>query len=226
MRKSLFSVVTRLIFLSFFTIILVYCEKNDQEPEEYVPNLYPVLYSRQWGFMNRKGEVVISPQYEDVKQFYYGYAAVSKNRLWGYIDEEGELVIPHEYYEPFSFAEEGLVRVHYSSGYGFLNGKNELLNNEIFNVAHDFSEGCAAISRDPNEYKYGYIDQSGNIVIQPKYISASRFSEGYALVRDSLGYSIIDKSGNKTSEAQTDIWYPVDDIRFFSQGLMPVVSFT
>lgn len=59
--------------------------------------------------------------------------------------------------------------------------------------SRDFSEGLASVMvRD----KAGFIDESGNFIIEPKYEMALGFSEGLALVKYKGKYSYIDRNGN------------------------------
>ena len=59
--------------------------------------------SGRWGFINEKGKVVIEAQYDEVSDFYCGYAAVrygraeSANNLltYGIIDTKGNIVVPY-----------------------------------------------------------------------------------------------------------------------------------
>lgn len=46
--------------------------------------------------------------------------------------------------------------------------------------------------------RYGYIDAKGSFVIEPIYYSASDFSEGYAVVTDDSGSSLLIDSAGKT----------------------------
>lgn len=64
-----------------------------------------------------------------------------------------------------------------------------------------FSEGLATFYK--NE-KFGYIDESGNIVIEPQYKKAWYFSEGLAWVEIEGKYGYIDKSGKVVIDAQYD----------------------
>ncbi|MEG2957875.1 MAG: WG repeat-containing protein [Christensenellaceae bacterium] len=59
--------------------------------------------------------------------------------------------------------------------------------------------------------KFGYMDKEGNILIQPVYDYAGRFSEGVAEIRmnDKSGY--IDKTGNIVIEAKYDTGLPKND---------------
>src|SRR5580704_839726 len=63
--------------------------------------LYPI-YLRQGrspkrykaGFINRAGDTVIEPQFEDASPFSDGLASVQMNGMWGAINPSGQLVIP------------------------------------------------------------------------------------------------------------------------------------
>ena len=63
-----------------------------------------------------------------------------------------------------------------------------------------FSEGLAAVKiHDNDDEKWGYIDKTGKIVIQPQFSQAGTFSEGLATVLIENGtkknYVMIDKTG-------------------------------
>jgi hypothetical protein len=54
-----------------------------------------------------------------------------------------------------------------------------------------FEEGLASFMvNSTNMNKYGCIDRSGQIVIQPKFFEAPRFKDGYAVVRRAFGESV------------------------------------
>lgn len=56
-----------------------------------------------------------------------------------------------------------------------------------------FSEGLAAVCKNG---KWGYIDTTGTLVIDPQYQQANPFSEGYALVKNMQGETtVIDRTG-------------------------------
>ncbi len=57
--------------------------------------------------------------------------------------------------------------------------------------ADGFSEGLAGVRING---KHGFIDKTGQIVIEPRFISASQFSNGLAAVADQTGTGYIDKS--------------------------------
>jgi len=54
--------------------------------------------------------LLISPQFEEVKEFSEGIAAVKKNGKWGYINSQGKLIVPCEYDYADQFSE-GFAKV-------------------------------------------------------------------------------------------------------------------
>lgn len=92
------------------------------------------------------------------------------NGKTGFINVKGELVIPPKF-DPLTLDSEG-----------------------------DFTEGMTLLrvlaeSPDDFSYKYGYIDETGRVAVEPRFEEASEFSEGPAVVRAGDGYGFIDKSG-------------------------------
>ena len=73
-----------------------------------------------------------------------------------------------------------------------------------FALADSFSDGLALVgvgTGDPGWERWGYIDPSGKVVVEPQYFQAQRFSEGLAAVsvrQDCFGY--IDKTGKMVIE--------------------------
>lgn len=60
-----------------------------------------------WGFVSKKGEVIIPPTYEHAKSFSGGVAAVCVDGLWGFIDPQGEMVIEPVYKDAGYFDSKG-----------------------------------------------------------------------------------------------------------------------
>lgn len=59
-----------------------------------------------WGYINKKGKVVVPADYQKVKAFSEGLAPVmpiEKLHGWGYINTKAELVIEPQYSEAESF---------------------------------------------------------------------------------------------------------------------------
>lgn len=58
------------------------------------------------------------------------------------------------------------------------------------------TSNCQPLVRIEQQGKTGFIDTSGNVIINPRYESAGEFSQGYAPVRENGLYGYIDRKGN------------------------------
>jgi hypothetical protein len=65
------------------------------EPPEYI-------------YVDRSGETVLTPDYQQVEPFYEGRAAFLVEDSWGYMDLSGKQIIPPEYFGPLPF-DNGIV---------------------------------------------------------------------------------------------------------------------
>lgn len=70
-----------------------------------------VCQNGRWGFVDRQGQEIISPVFEDADSFQRGYAPVKKNGLWGYTGEDGEILIDYVFEEALGFNEDGSAPV-------------------------------------------------------------------------------------------------------------------
>ncbi len=117
-------------------------------------------------------DIVIPPRYVSATPFSHGFAVVvEKGQEHYFITPEGS----------WAFTKKRFF------------GKAQ---NIVFQEAMPFSEGLAAVKVD---YKFGYINTQGEMVIEPQFDRALPFANGKALV--SLGWPgpwfLIDASGKK-----------------------------
>lgn len=68
-----------------------------------------------WGFVD-KGNIVISPQYDEAKSFSSNVAAVRIGDTWGYINRNGKLVIDCQFVDAGYFTSEGISFVSLVNG--------------------------------------------------------------------------------------------------------------
>ena len=130
---------------------------------------------RLWGYLDIKGHWVMKPKYDMALPFSEGLAAVLVEDKWGYIDKNGDFVIPPKFkVSPSAYNNRGMLA-----------------------TPSMCSEGRAIIW-DNKTQLCGYINTSGEWVIQPTYETAGNFSSGLAPVRrgGESYYGYIDKSGN------------------------------
>ena len=164
------------------------------EGTHFSDGLMPMPRDGKWGYVNRKFEFVIPPQFDFAYGFSEGRAEVTIKHKSGFIDTSGKIIIPFKYDMAWVF-QDGLARVRYDIPDGTM---------KTF-------EG----EETKYQYKYGYVDHDGNEVIPPQFPEATYFSEGYAFVipPKSKRFAIIDKKGNLLTKPL------FDDAEEFSEGL-------
>ncbi|MGA9554960.1 MAG: WG repeat-containing protein, partial [Candidatus Sulfotelmatobacter sp.] len=148
-----------------------------------------------FGFLDRSGREVIPAVFHSAKCFSEGLAAARVRDRWGYIEHSGVFnITPHfdasrigplrsEDTEIGNFSQ-GLAYAWGANGYGFIDKTGSFVTRDDFEQADDFREDRARI-RLKQQKRFGYIDLSGSIVIEPRFPSASvYFSDGVASVKE------------------------------------------
>lgn len=171
-----------------------------------------VKQNGKWGVMNNKGEVVVDCISNMIPlivtsgcESERGFVCDKSGKL-GMISTFKNEIIPFKYevFEP----SEGMIRVKKEDLFGYVKGnydsktgkglrdimKSAQTQSFQYEDAKDYHEGLAAIK---TKGKFGYIDNSGNIVIKCKYDEASDFIGGKALVKKGSKEFYIDKEGEK-----------------------------
>lgn len=143
------------------------------------------IKTKLFGYINKKGEVVIKPQYTNATKFREGYAVIQtsfdatnwENFHVGLIDSLGKLVVPDKYYNLTRLANNhmvGTLATKKGEGYGFtsllLNKKGDIINTVMpgfMCVFNEFSGGYTAVYNGlwASMYKTPYciIDSTGNV---------------------------------------------------------------
>src|SRR4029453_5970031 len=71
--------------------------------------LFPIVQGGKSGDMDRRGKVVIKPQFDQAIDFLQGgLAGVRVGEVWGAIDTAGNMVVEPRYDQPPTFGAEGL----------------------------------------------------------------------------------------------------------------------
>jgi len=183
-----------------------------------VRELLPVVVDGKCGFIDRKGEIVIKPQFDRCADFHEGLAIVMVGSKTMVIDEKGRTVFEPELRPMAPYFSDGLISVCVPVGYacgsiGYLDKHGRIAIKPQFRIAFPFSEGRASVNVDE---KWGFIDKAGRAVITPQFRQATSFANGLARVYmidngsplRGPGWSYIDKNGkevldHKLRDAQT-----------------------
>ncbi len=177
-----------------------------------------------WGYMNKKGDLVIDYIYNEAYDFHEDIACVKVGDNYGYIDKYGQFIIQPQFIYHNDF-KEGFTMVYQNIGDSIIagiidkNGCYIIKDNAKLCGFDSFSEGLAEFHHKTknNGYKSGYIDNNGNVVIEPQFDEAYGFTEGLAVVgykySNGYKYGFIDRKG------QFVINPIFDDATSFSEGL-------
>lgn len=203
-----------------------------------IPPMYPIRVSGQFGYMDRTGKIVVTPQFQRAWDFHDGMARVdSGTEGHGIIDAAGKVTFLRQFSWIGDFSE-GLAQVTGSdvpAKAGYIDSTGALvipttwafygypmsdLMMPLFwrrDRNADFSEVLAAV-RAPDG-KLGYIDKTGKIVIPPQFLYARPFSEGLAAVsNDQFAFGYIDAHGKVVIPLNYQNVYPGN----FSEGIARV----
>ena len=179
-----------------------------------------------WGFINKKGEIVIQPKFYKALDFQGGVAKVivgkfGQDNNQGFIDTNGNFIFNSKFNLAGEFSEE-LIPVEFggrdekisegvfkniSGKWGYVDKSGNIVIEPQFDHADEFSEGLGNVTVGK---KYGYINKSGQFVIAPQFEFSSNsyrcdhFSEGLACFERDGKIGFIDKSGNVVIEPQFD----------------------
>lgn len=179
--------------------------------------LAAVELSGKWGFIDKAGKYIINPQFEQVSPFSNGLAVVIINRKFGYTDKTGKIVINPQFDYALPFSDDGIAKIQLGDKVGFINKEGKYTINPQFTPQYtrtfekfvtdfndfdmgyhnlgkiSFSEGLSVIKIGD---RFGYIDNTGKIVINPQFKFGNQFNNGMArVVFDSGDWAYIDKEG-------------------------------
>ncbi len=126
-------------------------------------------------------------RYVDIKKYSEGLIAVkSNNGKYGYVDKTGKVVIPFKYDDAEEF-HNGTAVVYIKDGYTLIDKSGKILLEKIYSgVMASYSDLIEIYDKETK--KYGYINNSGEIVIPLIYDNATYFENGVAFVKISEKY--------------------------------------
>jgi hypothetical protein len=152
-------------------------------------------YEKRYGFIDRRGKIVIPYKFENAHDFSEGLAEVMINGKWGFIDCKGEIVIKPQYDGVVEFSE-GRAVVKKREKWYIIDKTGKHIKNKSFDLGYNsyYREGILKVY--DGEGRCGYLDINGNLKIPFLYDFVSKdFSEGLACVKKDRKYGYIDKTG-------------------------------
>lgn len=200
-----------------------------------------------WGYIDKKGSLVINPIYDEARDFSEnGYAWVKSSSIgngkFGLINKTGNYIISPLFDDVYNFSDKGFAGVKVNGKWGLINISGEFIIKPIYEDiiglsglgnTHIPKNGLVPVKVKNNDfYTWGYVDIYGGSGISPVFNDVKRFSDnGLAAVMsggrwDSDNkvwvegkWGFIDKNGNYVISPQFDDAYWFDK---YADSLAPV----
>jgi len=133
--------------------------------------LFVVRREKKIGYLNKAGDVIVTPSLDDGKMFADGVAAAKQGGKWGLIDKAGRWLVSARF-----------IAIGSDAG------------------QDGFPGGLIPVGEKVNdETRFGYIDKSGSWVLGPRFVDAGPFISGFAKVATMSDrgkrWGCIDRSG-------------------------------
>jgi hypothetical protein len=196
MKKIIIPIISVLLLL---VVILTFnfCQKkvnpttnpNAENSSELTPTVTPLPTP------SAAPALTVSPTGQN--GLYPAFQSINGEKLYGYIDATGTFVIQPSYDSASDF-NDGAAVVMEDSTYKVIDTKGVVVF-ESDNPIHSYHNGAAVFATTVDNQKlYGYVDPSGQVIIEPQYLMADDFGEdGQAYVSTATSeYAIIDKTGS------------------------------
>lgn len=131
-----------------------------QQIASFMGGLAKILSSeRKMGFIDKEGNIVIAPEYDDAAGFHTAFCRVYKDAKWGYINKKGEHVVPLLYDEISEWGfQGGLSAVKQDGLWGAVDKKGKLVIPCLYTDISPFSEGLTSVCKNG---KYAVADKGG-----------------------------------------------------------------
>lgn len=168
-----------------------YDDPWEEEDVELVPR---------YGYVNRNGDFVIPPTYEDAYGFSEGYAAVQlPSGYWGFIDTTGTVVLEDGYTWAHD-VKDGCAIVERNGEFGVVDMEGNVLLAFIFN---SIGGGDLLYPVRVNKL-YGLMDTQGNLVQTYLYDNMGYYQEELALAERNGKWGYVDNLGSLVIPTDAD----------------------
>jgi len=148
-----------------------------------------------WGFVDKKGRVVIPPQFENVGEFSDGLCRVVEGVKTGFINQEGRFAIQPQFDWATEFSD-GVAKTSLDGKISIIDTNGKILFEPRFESISRFHEGMARFTdKVGNERKTGFINLCGEVIVSPQFTLADDFWGGLAEVYHPDWRGYIDQKG-------------------------------
>src|SRR5690606_16903540 len=133
-----------------------------------------VAQGKKWGHLGIDGELIGKVQYDRTFWFKGPVAQVQSKTGWNLVTRDGKKLRRKNFQRVWDPREGVAIFTDDGSTYCFIDANGTVLRDGL-SMAHGFENGLAAAAQDG---KFGFIDPSGDWVIEPQFGNAQAFSDG------------------------------------------------
>lgn len=154
-----------------------------------------------WGLLDKQGNVLCEPMYNDISNFQNGTAVAHLDNKAMLINTNGEVVKIYDYNQVERLPN-GYAKVQQNNKWGFINPDGEEIVSPQFDAIHIYSKediGEIRVGR-----KWGFITTEGKVICPAKYEKTLSFSEGIAAVKFNHKWGLINEQGKDVVEPKYD----------------------
>jgi len=149
-NNYLYIILTILIFfiILFFSILT-------NNPEIDI-DLFPAnkkSFSNKWGFIDKNGNFIITPTFDEVSTFQNGLAAYKLNDKWGFINKTGKIIIKAQFADVKYFSENMAPVTLNNENWFYIDKYGYKINDETYFYAGIFKNQKAVISTKIDKIK-------------------------------------------------------------------------
>lgn len=150
-------------------------------------------FAKMVGFINNKGEKVVSASFVSVGEFENGVAwAKNANKKIGFINAVGKWVIEPGFLSAKNFdAVSGLARVKTLDGWAYTNIDGEIIKIDTESFG-DFNDGLA---KGKKGGKIGYYNNKGEWIVAPEFDGGNNFKNGFAAIKKGKKWGFVNTAG-------------------------------
>lgn len=125
-----------------------------------------IKWNNKYGYIDKRGQMVIQPVLDVTTDFSEGLACVKVNNKWGYINVKGKYVVDAKFDMAFPFSEGlGCVRIgdEDNGKWGYIDKTGKFIIDTKFSKAEPFSNGMACVMIDLIE---GEVDKNNTYILK------------------------------------------------------------
>lgn len=177
-------------------------EYDEINPILGIQNAFKIKKDNKCGIANNEGTIIIKPEYIDItnigKDNKQGYIIKSDNEKYGVVDYSDKQVLEPKYDEIKQITGCNLYVVTESGKQKIINktGKDIVTKgfDEIISISENTGDTSGIIFKKSE--KYGFMNLSGEILIEAKYDKLIQAAQGYLIVKEDGKYGVIDTKEN------------------------------